>query len=97
MPSNPAHPPFPTRLRTFFLCLLLCWPGVASCAPAPEPGDSSGHAAGTRENRLAGESSPYLLLHRTNPVDWYPWGPEALEKAREEGKPIFLSVGYSTC
>jgi uncharacterized protein YyaL (SSP411 family) len=48
-------------------------------------------------NRLAGESSPYLLLHAHNPVDWYPWGPEALEKARSEDKPIFLSVGYSTC
>ena len=50
-----------------------------------------------RTNRLAGESSPYLLLHARNPVDWYPWGPEALEKARVEDKPIFLSVGYSTC
>ncbi len=52
---------------------------------------------GTHTNRLAGESSPYLLLHQHNPVDWYPWGPEALEKARREEKPIFLSVGYSTC
>ncbi|MDH3524359.1 MAG: DUF255 domain-containing protein [Acidobacteriota bacterium] len=48
-------------------------------------------------NRLAGESSPYLLLHRHNPVDWYPWGPEALERAKAEDRPIFLSVGYSTC
>jgi hypothetical protein len=51
----------------------------------------------TRTNRLGGESSPYLLLHQHNPVDWYPWGPEALERARSEDKPIFLSVGYSTC
>ena len=51
----------------------------------------------THTNRLAGESSPYLLLHQHNPVDWYPWGPEALEKARREDKPIFVSVGYSTC
>ncbi len=50
-----------------------------------------------RTNRLAAESSPYLLLHAHNPVDWYPWGPEALAKARAEDKPIFLSVGYSTC
>ncbi len=50
-----------------------------------------------RENRLGGEVSPYLLLHKTNPVDWYPWGEEALERARAEDKPIFLSVGYSTC
>jgi len=48
-------------------------------------------------NRLAGESSPYLLLHAHNPVDWYPWGPEALDKARRDDRPIFLSVGYSTC
>jgi hypothetical protein len=48
-------------------------------------------------NRLARESSPYLLLHATNPVDWYPWGEEAFERARREDKPIFLSVGYSTC
>jgi len=48
-------------------------------------------------NRLAGETSPYLLQHRTNPVDWYPWGPEALERARKEGKPIFLSIGYAAC
>jgi uncharacterized protein len=48
-------------------------------------------------NRLAQESSPYLLLHAENPVDWYPWGPEAFDKARREDKPIFLSVGYSTC
>lgn len=50
-----------------------------------------------RSNALAGESSPYLLLHAHNPVDWYPWGPEALARARAEDKPIFLSVGYSTC
>jgi uncharacterized protein YyaL (SSP411 family) len=48
-------------------------------------------------NRLIRESSPYLLLHAHNPVDWYPWGDEAIEKARKEDKPIFLSVGYSTC
>ncbi|MCM2270868.1 MAG: thioredoxin domain-containing protein, partial [Thermoanaerobaculia bacterium] len=48
-------------------------------------------------NRLAGESSPYLRLHAHNPVDWYPWGPEAIARARAEDKPIFLSVGYSTC
>ena len=48
-------------------------------------------------NRLAREKSPYLLQHAHNPVDWYPWGEEAFEKARREDKPIFLSVGYSTC
>jgi uncharacterized protein YyaL (SSP411 family) len=49
------------------------------------------------ENRLAKEKSPYLLQHKNNPVDWYPWGEEAFEKARKEDKPIFLSIGYSTC
>ena len=48
-------------------------------------------------NRLAQEKSPYLLQHAHNPVDWYPWGEEAFAKARKENKPIFLSVGYSTC
>jgi uncharacterized protein YyaL (SSP411 family) len=48
-------------------------------------------------NRLSEEKSPYLLQHASNPVDWYPWGPEAFRKAREEDKPIFLSIGYSTC
>ncbi|WP_024325869.1 thioredoxin domain-containing protein [Thioalkalivibrio sp. AKL19] len=48
-------------------------------------------------NRLAGASSPYLLQHADNPVDWYPWGEEALERARREDKPILLSIGYSAC
>jgi uncharacterized protein len=48
-------------------------------------------------NQLANEKSPYLLQHAHNPVDWYPWGAEAFEKARRENKPIFLSIGYSTC
>ncbi len=48
-------------------------------------------------NRLAHESSPYLLQHANNPVDWYPWGAEALDRARRENKPIFLSIGYAAC
>ncbi len=48
-------------------------------------------------NRLSAEKSPYLLQHANNPVDWYAWGPEAFEKSRRENKPIFLSIGYSTC
>ncbi|MCA9772865.1 MAG: thioredoxin domain-containing protein, partial [Myxococcales bacterium] len=48
-------------------------------------------------NRLAKEKSPYLLQHAHNPVDWYPWGAEAFEKARREDRPVFLSVGYATC
>ncbi len=48
-------------------------------------------------NRLASETSPYLLQHKDNPVEWYPWGPEALERARTEDRPILLSIGYSAC
>jgi Highly conserved protein containing a thioredoxin domain len=50
-----------------------------------------------KTNRLSQEKSPYLLQHASNPVNWYPWGEEAFEKARKEDKPIFLSIGYSTC
>jgi uncharacterized protein YyaL (SSP411 family) len=57
------------------------------------PAKKAAHPA----NRLAKETSPYLLLHAHNPVDWYPWGEEALAKAKADNKPIFLSVGYSSC
>lgn len=49
------------------------------------------------ENRLAREASPYLLQHKTNPVDWWPWGPPALDEAKRTGKPILLSIGYAAC
>ena len=61
--------------------------GEAPIGPGPKPA----------VNRLAKETSPYLKQHAHNPVDWYPWGPEALERARRENKPIFLSIGFSTC
>ena len=48
-------------------------------------------------NRLRNETSPYLLQHAENPVHWYPWGEEAFQRAKKEDKPIFLSIGYSTC
>jgi uncharacterized protein YyaL (SSP411 family) len=70
-------------------------------APVDETDQSAGeHQQGGKSkhtNRLAKETSPYLLLHSHNPVDWYPWGPEALERARREKKVIFLSIGYSSC
>jgi hypothetical protein len=50
-----------------------------------------------KSNRLINEKSPYLLQHARNPVDWYPWGDEAFEKAKQKDKPVFLSIGYSTC
>ncbi len=49
------------------------------------------------KNKLITESSPYLIQHAHNPVDWYPWGNEAFNKAKAEDKPVFLSIGYSTC
>jgi uncharacterized protein YyaL (SSP411 family) len=58
---------------------------------------SNNHAIEKHINRLASEKSPYLLQHADNPVKWFPWGEEAFEKARRENKPIFLSIGYSTC
>src|ERR1700728_4793355 len=61
----------------------------------PEPKDKAKDIP--KANRLAKESSPYLLQHAHNPVDWYAWGPEAFERAKKENKLIFLSIGYSSC
>ncbi len=78
--------------HTVFLFVM----GVASVASAS--GVPSGKlAASGKANRLAEEASPYLRQHAKNPIDWYPWGKEAFDKARRENKPILLSVGYSTC
>src|SRR5919198_1097169 len=54
-------------------------------------------ASGDMANRLANETSPYLLQHKDNPVDWWPWGPEALEEARRREVPLLVSIGYSAC
>ncbi len=58
---------------------------------------TSAPASASRQNRLAHETSPYLLQHKNNPVDWWPWGPEALTQAKRANKPILLSVGYAAC
>src|SRR5713101_934996 len=88
----------PVQQRRGFGCLSMergaSTPGVAPAVPrcnhrAVEP--RSNH------NRLISETSPYLLQHAYNPVDWYPWGEEAFARARDENKPILLSVGYSSC
>ncbi len=71
------------------------WLGLLTVISSPE-GWSLGHDD-TYTNRTINRHDPYLLLHAHNPVDWYPWGPEALDRARRENKPIFISVGYSTC
>ncbi len=76
---------------------------VGGCLPASDQQRSVNGSmtettpAAKRANRLIREKSPYLLQHAYNPVDWYPWGEEAFAKAQQEDKPIFLSIGYSTC
>ncbi len=74
-------------LRTLILTAV-----IAVRIPAGQAADAIGH-----HNHLVGSQDPYLLMHTSNPVDWYPWGAEALAKAKRENKVIFLSVGYSTC
>jgi len=74
----------------------------ASCAdrseePVMTQDKKDGQDKPREKNRLAKEKSPYLLQHADNPVDWYPWGKEAFDKAKKEDKPIFLSIGYATC
>ncbi len=75
------------------LCLTPLWVVASEINPAAAEPAARQHAP----NRLIDSGSPYLLLHAYNPVDWYPWGREALERAKRENKPIFLSIGYSTC
>jgi uncharacterized protein len=77
--------PVPRLVAAAAACVLLVVPAVAETAPQADT------------NRLIRSASPYLLQHAHNPVDWYPWGEEAIAKAKKENKLIFLSVGYSTC
>ncbi len=95
----------PTDLRRYLgrlaLILGVMLPGCrqATQQVATTPGLRTEVVNGVTQytNRLINEKSPYLQLHAHNPVDWYPWGPEAFERARRENKAIFLSIGYSTC
>ena len=93
-PRCPRRSGFCNLLGTALIVVAIGVPGVRSPACAEEHADST---EVRHTNRLIDSNDPYLLLHAHNPVDWYPWGPEALEKAKREQKPIFLSVGYSTC
>jgi uncharacterized protein YyaL (SSP411 family) len=77
------------RIGVLALCMLPAWADLTAADP---PQETPLHT-----NGLADQTSPYLLQHVHNPVNWYPWGEEAFAKARREDKPIFLSVGYSTC
>ena len=77
------------------LAAVLLFPAVNSASSGP--GKQTPSKQKENHNRLINESSPYLLQHATNPIDWFPWGTEAFDKAKREDKPIFLSIGYSTC
>ena len=72
-------------------------PQVRKSLPTPEEIAALPADGGPEFNRLVFSESPYLLQHARNPVDWYPWSEEAFRVAKEEDKPIFLSIGYSTC
>ena len=82
-------------MQKFFVCLFLL--NLVWIAGADEAALKNPDGSWKWTNRLVHETSPYLLLHAHNPVDWYPWSDEALELAKKENKLIFLSVGYSTC
>ncbi len=83
------------KIRNIIVCLILL--NIAIIAGADEAALKNPDGSWKWTNRLSNETSPYLLLHAHNPVEWYPWGDEALTRAKAENKPIFLSVGYSTC
>src|SRR5258707_133988 len=85
--------------RFGFLALVCVVTATRSSAGPGDPRHSQSAATEAHEhtNRLAHEKSPYLLQHAQNPVDWYPWGEEALDRARDEDKPILLSIGYAAC
>jgi len=90
----------PTTILVFMVAIImlaatLLVPAVISFSA--EPDKLSPSKQGENYNRLINESSPYLLQHATNPINWYPWGQDAFITAKKENKPIFLSIGYSTC
>jgi uncharacterized protein YyaL (SSP411 family) len=90
----------PMSSRLFALLLFVACAFTAAGAPAadePKGTEKDRAKEKGKPNRLAKSSSPYLLQHSHNPVDWYPWGPEAFEKAKKDKKLIFLSIGYSAC
>lgn len=86
---------FGRLLYAAIVCWALCWSSLAYESGAAELKNADGTWKYT--NALIDETSPYLQSHAHNPVDWHPWGPEAIELARQQDRPIFLSVGYSTC
>jgi hypothetical protein len=93
--NDDSRPMMPASRSPHLVVLAVLLAGCLIGGPAPARG--AGVATSTRPNHLLGQTSPYLLQHLYNPVDWYPWSDEALERARREDRPIFLSVGYSAC
>src|SRR6186713_3209032 len=91
-----VHRPASPALRRFLIAALaaLVFGGLGPVLRLRAADDPPAPA---RTNRLAGETSPYLLQHAHNPVDWYPWGPEAFARAKKEDRLVFLSIGYSSC
>ena len=88
---------FLTDRQSYLKIFLLIFAFLSLGWQAEGAKDSSVDIKKQYQNRLINEKSPYLLQHADNPVDWYPWGKDAFEKAQKEDKPIFLSIGYSTC
>jgi uncharacterized protein len=98
IPDLPGAEPFPDELRAR-LASASASASVGEGSPAARPGSADAAPGGGPEltNRLVLETSPYLRQHAHNPVNWFPWGTEAFAEARRLGRPIFLSIGYSTC
>ncbi len=106
MPNTPPKSTARQSFRLWIVALALATPSCAGGQEEPktasqpiqqEPTETSKEHLAQTTNALAKETSPYLLMHAHNPVDWYPWGEAALQKAKAENKPIFLSIGYSSC
>ncbi|MHB1174403.1 MAG: thioredoxin domain-containing protein [Sulfuriferula sp.] len=98
-PSIWKHPGRILSGLTLAMVLMVAgsWVAGANAATTASPTPAVKFDGKTYTNRLINSHDPYLLLHAHNPVDWYPWGAEALEAAKHENKPIFVSIGYSTC
>ncbi|HYS54621.1 MAG TPA: thioredoxin domain-containing protein [Thermoanaerobaculia bacterium] len=85
------------RIRFLLIGIVTFWTTASTVWCGERQVETPAKAPESYTNHLANEQSPYLQLHAHNPVDWYPWGEEAFRKAKEENKPIFLSIGYATC
>src|SRR5258708_22327350 len=85
------------RIRILAVAAVSFWATASTVWCGERQTDAPAKQQPSYKNHLANEKSPYLQLHAHNPVDWYPWGDEALRKAKERNMPIFLSIAYATC